>query len=345
MMNISTRTGKEKQLNIELIRIFSMLLICLWHVNSHFLPLVPSCINKVSGLLNYINLFITFHVDLFILITGYFGIKSRWSGIIKTSFLIIFYVLVLNIVCSFHDGVINNNTLLELLPFSSSPWWFLQVYLVLVCIAPIIENYVERCYDRQFYIMLFTALLLSMYLGWFRKIAPYNNHGYDIFNFIQVYIIGVWIRRRKDRLNILLEKHQLLPFIIFLACCIIRYYVQPLTFFDWYDYSSPLNIVMAICFFYIFLRIRVPKTFMYIINFFSSSAVAAYLITDYHGMYSIIAQLLGNILEYSLDPKIQLVNIIIFVIFEFCVCCIIDKIRIVLSKPLLTAIFSRFIKN
>lgn len=344
-MNISTSTGKERQLNIELIRIISMLLICLWHVNSHFLPLIPSEINRVSGSLNYINLFITFHVDLFILITGYFGIRSRKFKIIKISILIIFYVIVLNTFCTLHGGVTNDNYILEILPFSSSPWWFLQVYLVLVCIAPIIESYVDRCNDRQFYIVLFIALFLSVYLGWFRHLTPYNNHGYDIFNFIQVYIVGVWIRRKKDRLNMLLERSLLLPFTVFIVCCTIRYFVQPLISFDWYDYSSPLNIIMAISVFYIFLRVRVPRNLSFVVNFFSSSAIAAYLITDYHGMYRIIAQFLGKILEVSPDSKFQLVNIFLFVIFEFCICCIIDKIRILLSEPLETAIFNRIQKR
>lgn len=55
---------RQRELNIELMRIFSMMLILLWHISGHLLPLLPNGVNHVEVPLNYINLFITFHVDL-----------------------------------------------------------------------------------------------------------------------------------------------------------------------------------------------------------------------------------------------------------------------------------------
>lgn len=92
--------SSQRQLNIELLRIFSMLLICLWHVNGHFLSGVPAESNIVSGIMAYIGLFINFHVDLFVLITGYFGIRHRTNGFVKTILLSVFYALLLNVICS-----------------------------------------------------------------------------------------------------------------------------------------------------------------------------------------------------------------------------------------------------
>lgn len=42
---------KKRYLNIELIRIFAMMLICLWHVDGHFLPLVSKETNQLGGVL------------------------------------------------------------------------------------------------------------------------------------------------------------------------------------------------------------------------------------------------------------------------------------------------------
>lgn len=88
---------QQRLLNIELLRIFSMFLICLWHVNGHFLPLVPNETNHTAGIINNFTPYLTFHVDLFVMITGYFGVRNSAKGVIKTCSLVIFYSLILGL--------------------------------------------------------------------------------------------------------------------------------------------------------------------------------------------------------------------------------------------------------
>lgn len=81
-----------------------MLLICLWHVNGHFLPLLPNVGSLVGKTLSLLMPYITFHVDLFVLITGYFGVRHLKRGLLKTSLLVIFYSLVLGALTSYLGG-------------------------------------------------------------------------------------------------------------------------------------------------------------------------------------------------------------------------------------------------
>lgn len=124
---------QQRLLNIELLRIFSMFLICLWHVNGHFLPLVPNETNHTAGIINNITPYLTFHVDLFVMITGYFGVRNSAKGVIKNVFLGNIYSLILGLIINCLGGSLKWS---HLLPFSGSPWWFMQVYLVLLLIAP-----------------------------------------------------------------------------------------------------------------------------------------------------------------------------------------------------------------
>lgn len=78
---------QQRLLNIELLRIFSMFLICLWHVNGHFLPLVPNETNHTAGIINNITPYLTFHVDLFVMITGLFWCTKFCKGCNKDMFL------------------------------------------------------------------------------------------------------------------------------------------------------------------------------------------------------------------------------------------------------------------
>ncbi len=81
----------QRQMNIELMRIFSMFLICLWHVNGHYLPLLPADVNHTGDIFAAFTPYITFHVDVFVLITGYFGIRHLAGSIVKTIIPILFY--------------------------------------------------------------------------------------------------------------------------------------------------------------------------------------------------------------------------------------------------------------
>lgn len=322
---------RQRELNIELMRIFSMMLILLWHISGHLLPLLPSGVNHVEAPLNYINLFITFHVDLFVLITGYFGVHHRGRSLMKIIFLCLFYTFLLNIISLLRGNEIN---LKEFLPFSDSPWWFMKVYLLLLLIAPIFETYMSICSNKEFYAMLAIASFISVYMGWLMHVSPYDNHGYDIFNFILLYIIGHWLRI-EDQMTIKLKADYKILFAIFLLCCAVRYKVQTINCVDWWDYSSPLNIIMAICVFCLFLKIRVPERVSHIVLFFSSSAISVYLVTDYPGLRFMLLQPLSWGMGSCSTATGQFAWVLIFIIICFVVCCIIDKLRILLSDVIM----------
>ena len=64
---------KERQSNIEFLRVIAMIFIVLWHVSIH----------AQKGELpthNYIGAVTTTGVNLFLLITGYFSLKLRWNS-------------------------------------------------------------------------------------------------------------------------------------------------------------------------------------------------------------------------------------------------------------------------
>lgn len=321
---------RQRELNIELMRIFSMMLILLWHISGHLLPLLPSGVNHVEAPLNYINLFITFHVDLFVIITGYFGVHHRGRSLMKIILLCLFYTCLLNIISLLRGNGINWK---DFLPFSNNPWWFMKVYLLLLLIAPILERYMSICSNKEFYAMLAIAAFISVYMGWFMHISPYDNHGYDIFNFILLYIIGHWLRL-EDQMTIKLKADYKIPLAIFLLCCVVRYKVQPISGLNWLDYSSPLNIIMAICVFCLFLKIKIPQKLSRIILFFSSSAISVYLVTDYPDMRLLFARLLGQGMVVFPTTTGQLVWILAFIFICFTICSIVDKLRIYLIDAL-----------
>lgn len=321
----------QRQLNIELMRIFSMLLICLWHVNGHFLPLLSSVGSQANKLLGLLMPYITFHVDLFILITGYFGVRHLKRGLLKISLLVFYYALVLGVLVSCLGG--QNFSWVQLLPLSGSPWWFMQVYLVLLLCSPVLKNFLNDCSRRNMYYLLIVSTFINVYLGWFRHIPLYDHHGYDIVNFINLYVIGHYLRV-DEKTQQIIERRKFCPLLIFLFCCLIRYKVQPVASLNWWDYSSPLNLIMAISVFCMFLNLRISMKLTKAIMFLSSSAVAVYLMTDYKGIYQLLTKFLYAFMCVSSSPTIQVVFILLFVLILFVVCCVLDKLRIMLLTPI-----------
>lgn len=329
----------KRLLNIELLRIFSMLLIFLWHIGGHFMPYVPAEANVSNSIINYAGLFITFHVDVFVLITGYFGIRKRSNAFVKTLSLCIFYALVLNILVAINGSCFSFKEVL--MPLSNSPWWFLKVYMLLVLIAPVIEKYIKNASEKDFIIILGVAFLFDVYFGFFLHLTPYYNHGYDIFNFILVYLLGCLLRRDYKLITAFKER-PLLPSLTFLVCCVIRYKVQPITSLTWTDYNSPLNLLMALSVFSLFLKLRVPNKLTKPIMFLSSSAVTVYLITDYEGIRELIAiPFVQGMSATCNNTLLQILFIMVFIIISFILCCIVDKFRIEITKPINKTIIGR----
>ncbi len=322
----------QRQMNIELMRIFSMFLICLWHVNGHYLPLLRADVNHVGDIFAAFTPYITFHVDLFVLITGYFGIRHWTGSIVKTIIPILFYVLVLGAVANFAGT--ENFDCSRLLLLSRSPWWFMHVYLILLFLSPVLETFLNAR-KKNVYYMLFITTFINVYLGWFMHNPLYDHHGYDIFNFVNLYVIGHYLHTEGKWVSKFKQNKALLT-VLFIVCCLIRYKVQPITSFCWWDYSSPLNIIMASTIYCLFLNFRIPHVCNKAISFLSSSALSVYLITDYSGLYSIIAARLNNCLSLSENwgQGGEFCAILFFVIVIFILCCLIDKVRIKVTKPI-----------
>ena len=89
--------AKERDLNIELLRVICMVFVVLFHVNLNVILRNPD----TSDFLNYCaiagNALVAVAVDCFVLISGYFGIKWKSRSFLGLFFQIEFYSGLLDI--------------------------------------------------------------------------------------------------------------------------------------------------------------------------------------------------------------------------------------------------------
>ena len=79
-MKVRSEMKVSRNLNIELIRIVSMFLIVLGHIFFIFIPLGQNGSVFFRTIVPHLIFFIPFHVNLFVLISGFCGIKSLMGG-------------------------------------------------------------------------------------------------------------------------------------------------------------------------------------------------------------------------------------------------------------------------
>lgn len=143
-----------------------------------------------------------------------------------------------------------------------------------------------------------------------------------------LYLLGCTLRRN-DRWIASLKAKAWLPAVIFLVCCAVRWKVQPFKSEIWFDYCSPLTLVMAVCVFCLFLRLRVPGKLTKPVMFLSSSVIAVYLITDHHGLRSVISiPFCMGMTAAEHNMALQCLFILAFIVVGFVLCCLFDKLRI-----------------
>lgn len=134
-------TQNRRQSNIELLRCFAMLCIIVYHLCLFALGGVP------TGTKLYQALQIPLHigVPLFVLISGYFGIRFSLKGLMRLCSKGYFYFVPLAVIpmLVYNTGGVKD-VLKSIFIFGFDAQWYLNTYLYLFLFSPIINRYLEN---------------------------------------------------------------------------------------------------------------------------------------------------------------------------------------------------------
>lgn len=182
--------GCKRQSNFELLRIFSMMLILVHHQICHGVQSSSSAVFKAT------DSFAIIGVDLFILISGYFGIKLTWKSFLNLAFICMFYKVVHLCVDTFVLGIqhpLYEWILKPIFVVSRSGGWFVQIYFMLMFISPLLNKALDNLSEKEWRLSLFLLSFISFYLGW--ALHNYNDDaGYTLMNFVYIYVVGAVIK-------------------------------------------------------------------------------------------------------------------------------------------------------
>ena len=327
-----TKTTKLRQTNIELLRIFSMLMVLVIHYNvgtngqtTH--EMVMSEPLKFVGIASLKSLsFIC--VNCFIIISGYFGIRWKRKSLCNYLFQIAFWGGMIHIIAvglgmaNFSIKHLADNMLLFLVHGN----WFFVSYLALYMLAPIMNAYIEKVETRQLGWMVLAFYSFQTLFGWIFKNCIEFSQGLTFVSFMGLYLLGAYLKRSDLKCFGWKSSRDLSMYAGVGAICVIISIISNYIGFekDIYSYISPLQILQTIYLFLFFKKIHVRSKYDKLILFFSTSAFAALLMHSWDGVgiYRFGLLWIDNNLSFPF------VFTMLYIVVFFVVACCLDKIRI-----------------
>lgn len=192
--------------NFEILRVLSMYFIVVWHYLYHGLMTNKSVdlafgttyadITRWVGL-EVMMIITAIAVNLFVMITGYFMVKSsqRWNKLLPVWFQVFFYSFVIYLfLCSVGQvdfsfkGLIRSSLVVRF-----SAYWFVVKYLALLIVAPFLNKVLLSLSKRQ-YILLIVVLLVLDFDLMGKLYGHLFSGGQSLLHFILVYTIAGYIR-------------------------------------------------------------------------------------------------------------------------------------------------------
>lgn len=322
--------GKERSSNIELLRIIAMFLVLVVHADYFSLGAPDSTAITSTPLSAIARCFfescsITC-VNIFVLISGWFGIKPSLRGFGNFIFLCAYFLF----------GIFAVMVLTKLAPFSvkglascflALNWnWFIKAYICLYILSPVLNSFCKEENKRPLRMVLLVYFLFQTMYGWLTPGAEFIEYGYSTISFIGLYLLARYVRLfapsfakysvRKDIAIIIISVLGL----TIGECLRIKYHL-PIAMMA---YTNPLVIYISLYTLILFSKFNFQsKT----INWIAASSFAVFLLhTNYNVCKPYFTEHVRRIFE-SYDGVQCIILIFVYLISVYVIAIVFDQPR------------------
>lgn len=345
-------TRRQRNSNIELLRIIAMLLIVAHHFSFHGgFNYDISCISMNRIWIQFLQLGGKVGVDVFILISGYYLILSTSSRTFKALKLwlqMLFYsisIFIASIVFGDLSIFSKKAMLATFFPVSMEQWWFASTYLILFLLSPFLNIALTTMSKKQYQQLLLLSLILwcisPSLTGLYPKITIIAPQLSNLVWFATLYAIAAYIRLWHPSLphntkyylsiSILVYMLTLLSAVIFDYLNVVQQSMafNPTALFDM---TSITILVISVTAFLGFLQF--DMNYSKVINTIASATFGVYLLHDHDITRALLWGPVFNNASYA-DSNMLIVFSLIVIIFVYLTCTCIELVRInIIEKPL-----------
>ena len=328
---------KVRESQFELLRIVAMAMIIMVHFNGvameKFLPVTLQPFAQLWGA-ELLESMAIIGVNLFILISGYFGIRFTARGVLKYVLWVLWYSIGLYLIvsCFYPQLFLPKYTQMAVHGISHSTQWFVTSYFYLMVLSPVINEVLERTTYRQ-HLMLAAALVaINCGCGWWCEMV-FNETGYTVYHMIFIYCLGRTLRETLDRYPHFRWAAVGVP-VYLLSVAAVMLMMQHMKYFKVIGYNNPVIVLESIAFFVIFARFSFKSRF---VNWVASTSFAVYLIHMHFSVWPhVLRPVLSNIYNTYGGGGYAILSTVVGVL-TFAICTLVDKPR----EWLFAGLFSR----
>ena len=279
--------AKPRLSNFELLRLLSMFMVLLIHANFQGVGTVQAAEVQATPLSGFTRTFFGYCcivcVDVFVLISGWFGIRPKWEAFTKLLFQIAFIFFTIAALTLFFWPASVKDFVWGFL--IGSDYWFIVSYIGLYIIAPVLNTFIENVSKQTLLLFLVQFFCFQFLYSVYNDYAHFSS-GYSTISFIGLYLLSRYLRLYPNRWTTLPAKCYLC---LYAGLCLLAALLTTLTLYYGhggvvlsvvvgYNYNSPLVISCAVALLLAFNRLKFQNKF---INTLAVSALSIYLIQSH----------------------------------------------------------------
>lgn len=329
--------------NFELLRLVAMFMILMLHsnfganVNTIFQEFQ---LNPTSAFTRtWLHCMANVAVDLFVLLSGWFGIRAKFKGIFNIVFGVWFLGFSSFLVLHFGFGLDATTKQWLDLFIPGSGLWFIHSYIILYAFAPMLEVFVKSVDQRSFKKILIGLILIAGGFGWVRVLHDFNM-GFSALHLMVVYLIGRYLKLHQPpitewsktvHLSLYLLVSVLMACVYLFTSAILGVQL-PVEIL--YHYNSPFMLCASVSLFLFFSKINLRSK---VVNYLAASSLAVYAIQE----CSIVRPVYMDFCKTLYMQSSGIMTFVVMGSFFLCFmmgCILIDQIRIFVWKRLLVVL-------
>lgn len=343
---VITTIGSKRKRNssIELFRILATFLVLIVHLNGWMAGgLVDWNDNNISIVHKFSQLIIqslcVVCVNCFLIISGWYGLKLKFSSIWKMWVLLFsIYVPFYLVTCIFGSTDLSIFILVKNILAFPCESYFVQNYLMLLFISPLLNVFIE---NNRGQLTIYTIALFMIEVvmeSVFQNKCLHIEDGYSLFHFVTMYMLARTAFMHKEKI---MQVKRLWWIIGYFLCAVVVCLLQFTPYKHTWAYSNPVVVIESFMLFFPFLYNSFYSSF---INKVAQGAFAVYIIQVTNPVCGRLFELDIYVLEHY-SYTIYLLFLLFFSIVFFAVCLAYNEVMQRILTPVIKPLGNYFEKQ
>lgn len=324
----------KRNSSVELLRIVAMFLVLVVHADFFTLGVPDRNLIKTEPLFSFGQLlfesFSIVCVNVFVLISGWFGLRPKLKGFCNFIFQCLFFSIGIYIlICLFFDNF-SIKGFAECF-FLTGAYWFIKAYIGLYLLSPLVNRFIETVDGKTLLRFIIFFYLYQTIFAWCSKATTFLDSGCNTISFIGLYCLARYFHLYPNKWTSKKPRVYIWGYLGLSVVCAVTSYVLGLIGLDgligrFYVYVSPFVILSSLLLLLGFTRMQLSSKF---INWVASSCFAVYLLHVNPNVIGYFCKVVEDIVQRYSGFMVLLV-LFMFLLMVFIVSILIDKVRIML---------------